>query len=182
MTELRFTTMTPPVSSTSNAATAIAPITEEEAALLADEQRVQQETDDLERLLAKKCKQREELSDKWKAVQMKREAETKVRARALVEVVVAEVRWSTKQANEHAKDLARKANKELQKSQSPAKGKRQLVSHSFFFFSGGGGAKVSIGKCDAGEGESHTGESEGYAGEHEDWGYEVEGEQVELVR
>ena len=55
-----------------------------------------------------------------------------------MEAVVAEVRQATKQANECVKDLVRKVNKELQKSQSPAKGKCWLVSHSVF--SGGGGA------------------------------------------
>ena len=160
--------MTPPISLTLNAATAIVPITKEEAALLADKQCVQQETDDLKHLLAEKCKQHEELSNKWKAAQTKWEAEMKVRARALVEAVVAEVRWAAKQANERVKDLVWKANEELQKLQSPVKGKRRLVSHSVF--SGGGGAKVSIGKCDTGEGESHTSESKGYTGECEDGG------------
>ena len=126
--------MTPPVSSTSNVAAAIMPITEEEAALLVDKQRVQQETNDLEHLLAEKHKQHKEFSDKRKAAQMKREAETKVRARVLAEVVVAEVRRAVKQENKCAKDLAWKANEELQKSQSSAKGKHRLVSHSVFFF------------------------------------------------
>ena len=125
--------MTPPVSLTSNAAAAIAPITKEEAALLADKQCVQQKTDDLECLLAKKRKQHKELSDKQKAAQMKWEAETKVRARVLAEAAVAEVRWAAKRANEWVKDLAWKVNEELQKSQSPAKGKCWLVSHSVFF-------------------------------------------------
>ena len=125
--------MSPPVSLTSNAATVIVPISEEETALLADEQRVQQETDDLERLLAEKRKQCEELADKQKAAQMKREAETKVRTRALTEAAVAEVRWAMKHANEHAKDLAQKANEQLQKSQSPASRKHWLVSRIVFF-------------------------------------------------
>ena len=121
--------MSPPVSLTSNAATVIVPISEEETALLADEQRVQQEMDDLERLLAEKRKQHEELADKQKAAQMKREAETKVRTRALTEAAVAEVRWAMKHANEHAKDVAWKVTEELQRLQSPAKGKQRLVSH-----------------------------------------------------
>ena len=61
--------MSPPVSSTSNAAAMTAPISE--TALLADKQCIQQEMDDLEHLLAEKCKQRKELADKWKAAQMK---------------------------------------------------------------------------------------------------------------
>ena len=92
--------MSPPNSSTSNAAAAIAPIINEEAVLLTDEHRVQQETINLKCLLAEKCKQREELSDKWKAVQAKQEAEVKVRGRMLAEAVVAEVRQAAKQAND----------------------------------------------------------------------------------
>ena len=45
---------------------------------------------------------------------MKCEEETKVRARTLAEVVVAEVRWATKHANDHTKDMVRKATDELQ--------------------------------------------------------------------
>ena len=74
--------MSPPISSTSNVAASITPIIDEEAVLLADKQRVQQETADLERLLAKKRKQREELSDTQKAAQVKQEAEVKVRGRS----------------------------------------------------------------------------------------------------
>ena len=74
--------MSPPISSTSNVAAAITPIIDEEAVLLADKQQVQQETADLECLLAKKCKQREELSDTQKAAQVKQEAEVKVRGRS----------------------------------------------------------------------------------------------------
>ena len=84
--------MSPPISSTPNAAAVTVPITEEEAALLADEQHVQQETNDLKCLLGKKHKQREELASKRKAAQMKWEAEMKVRARVLMEAVAAEVR------------------------------------------------------------------------------------------
>ena len=92
--------MTPPISSTSNAAATIMPVIDEEAALLIDEQHVQQETNDLKHLLAKKCKQCKELSDKQKAAQVKREMEAKVRARVLAEAAVAEVRWATKWVNE----------------------------------------------------------------------------------
>ena len=63
--------MSPPVSSTLNVAAMTVPISEEESAILTDEQRVQQETDDLECLLATKHKQREELADKRKAAQTK---------------------------------------------------------------------------------------------------------------
>ena len=91
--------MTPPISLTSNAAATIMPITDKEAALLADEQHVQQETDDLEHL-AEKCKQHEELSDKQKAVQAKWETEVKVRGRVLMEAMVVEVRQAVKWVNE----------------------------------------------------------------------------------
>ena len=64
--------------STSNAAAASAPISKEESALLADECCIQQETDDLEHLLAAKCQQREELIEQWKAAQTKHEQEMKV--------------------------------------------------------------------------------------------------------
>ena len=113
--------MSTPLPSTSNAAAVSVPISEEESALLADKCHVQQETDDLERLLAAKRQQHEELVEKRKAVQTKREEETKVRARMLTEAVMAEVRWATKCTNERAKDVAWKVMEELQ---SPAKGKR----------------------------------------------------------
>ena len=80
--------------------------------------------DDHERLLASKCKQCKELAEKRKVVQMKREEETKVMARMLVEAVVAEVRRATKHANDRAKEAARKATEELQRLQSPVKGKQ----------------------------------------------------------
>ena len=82
--------MSPPISSTSNAAAMIAPISKEETALLADEQHIQQETDDLEHLLTEKCKQRKELANKHKVAQSKWEVETKVRERALMEAAAAE--------------------------------------------------------------------------------------------
>ena len=86
--------MSPPISSTLNGAAMIVPIIDEEAVLLTDEQQVQQETTDLKCLLAKKHKQHEELSDKWKVVQAKQEVEAKVMGRMLTEAVVAEVRWA----------------------------------------------------------------------------------------
>ena len=81
--------MTSPVPSTSNAAAVLVPISKEEMALHADEQCVQQETDNLEHLLTVKCKQRKELTKKWKVVQTKCEEEMKVRARTLTEAAVA---------------------------------------------------------------------------------------------
>ena len=60
----------------------------------------------------------------------------------LTEAVVAGVRQAAKWANNRARDLAWKANNELWKLQSPAKGKHQLVSHNGF---SGGGAKTSVG-------------------------------------
>ena len=115
--------MSPLLPSTSNAAAALAPISEEESALLADECHVQQETDDLEHLLAAKCQQHEELVEKQKAAQTRREEEMKVRVRMLAEAAMAEVRRATKHANECAKDAARKAMEELQRLQSLAKRK-----------------------------------------------------------
>ena len=174
-------TLSPPLPSTSNAAAASAPISEEESALLADEHRVQQETDDLERLLAAKHQQCEELVEKWKAVQTKREEETKVRARTLAEAAMAEVRQAAKRVNEHAKDAAWKAMEELQRLQSPAKGKRRLVSIGFLLVVTV--LKFSTGQCHASESEGHAGESEGHAGDGEgftssckEWRVEVEGE------
>ena len=123
--------MLPPMPSTSNAAAVSAPISEEESALLADERRIQQETDDLKHLLAAKRQQHKQLIEKWKAVQTKHEEETKVRARTLTEAAMAEVRWAAKHTNERAKDTAWKVMEELQRLQSPAKGKRRLVSTSF---------------------------------------------------
>ena len=139
VTVILFSTMSPPIPSTSNAAAALVPISEEEMALLADEQHVQQEMDDLKCLLATKCKQYEELSKKWKAAQTKCEEETKVRARALMEAAVAEVRQAEKCTNKCTRDAAWKANEELQRMQSPAKGKHQLVRR--VISSGGGGTE-----------------------------------------
>ena len=168
--------MTPPIPSTSNVAATSAPISKEETALLADEQHVQQETDNLKRLLAAKCQQCEELAKKQKAAQMECKEETKVRARMLVEAVVAEVRQAAKHANKCTKDAAWKAMEELQRLQSLAKGKHQLVHH--MFTSSGGGTEESIGKCYnyAGEGESHASKVEGFIGSREEWRDETEGE------
>ena len=107
--------MTPPMPSTSNVAATLAPISKEESALLADKCCVQQETDDLERLLAAKRQQHKELIEKRKAAQTKCEEETKVRARMLAEAVMAEVRQATKHVNECAKDVAWKVMEELQR-------------------------------------------------------------------
>ena len=172
--------MSLPIPLTSNVAAALVPISEEEMALLADEQRVQQETDDLKCLLAAKHKQCEELADKQKAAQTKCEEETKVRARALMEAAVAEVRQDTKHANECTKDAARKVNEELQRMQSPAKEKHRLVHH--IISSGGEGTETSVGECYAGEGESHASKGKGFASGHEEWQYEMEGERVVPVR
>ena len=163
--------MSTPLPSTSNAAAASAPISEEESALLADECRVQQETDDLEHLLAAKCQQHEELVEKRKAAQMKREEETKVWARTLAEAVKAEVRRAAKRANEHAKDAARKATEELQ---SPAKGKQRLVSIGFLPVVTA--LIFSTGQRHAGESEGHAGNGEGFAGGCKEWRVKVEGE------
>ena len=84
------------------------------------------------------------------------------------------MRWATKHANECAKDVAWKATEELQRLQSLAKGKHQLVC--CMFSSSGGGTEDSIGKCYAGESESHTGKGEGFAGSREEWQDETEGE------
>ena len=153
--------------STSNAAAVSVPISKEESALLADERCIQQETDNLECLLAMKCKQREELAKKWKEVQTKHEEEMKVRARMLTEAAMAEVRWAAKHANERTKDVVRKAMEELQRLQSPAKGKQWLVSTSFL------GVvtvlRISISQC-------HAGEGEGLAGGCEERRVEAEGE------
>ena len=112
-------------------------------------------------MLATKCQQHEELIEKWKVAQTKHEEETKVRARMLTEVAMAEVRWAAKCAYECTKDAARKVTEELQRLQSPVKGKQQLVSTSFLLVMA---LKISIGQCHASEGESHTGEGEGFAG------------------
>ena len=116
--------MSTPIPLTSNVAAVSVPISEEESALLADQCRIQQEMDNLERLLAAKHQQCEELVEKWKAAQTKHEEETKVRARMLTEAVMAEVRWAAKHVNECTKDAARKVMEELQRLQSPVKGKR----------------------------------------------------------
>ena len=166
--------MSPPMPLTSNAAAASAPISEEESALLADEHRVQQETDDLECLLATKCQQREELVEKQKVAQTKQEEETKVRARMLAEAAMAEVRQAAKHVNECTKDTAWKVMEELQRLQSPAKGKWQLVSTSFLLVVTA--LKISIGQCHTGEGESHAGEGKGFAGGCEEQRVETEGE------
>ena len=151
-----------------------APISEEESALLADECCIQQETDNLERLLAAKRQQREELAEKRKVAQMKWEEEMKVRARMLAEAAMAEVRWAAKRTNERAKDAVWKATEELQRLQSPAKGKRRLVSTIFLLVVTA--LKVSIGHCYTGEGESHAGDGEGFASGCEEWQVEPEGE------
>ena len=171
--------MSPPIPLTMNVATASVPISEEETALLADEQHIQQETNDIERLLATKHKECKDLAEKWKVAQMKCEEETKVRARTLAEVVVAEVRWATKHANDHTKDMVRKATDELQRLQSPAKGKCWLVRRKFS--SSGDDTEESIGKCYASEGEGHAGKGEGFAGSRKEWWVEAEGEQVAPV-
>ena len=115
--------MTPPIPSTTNVAAALVPISKEETALLADEQCVQQEMSDLECLLSAMCKEHKELAKKQKAAQMKRKEERKVRERTLTEAVVAEVRQATKHTNDCTKDAAWKVMEELQRLQSPAKGK-----------------------------------------------------------
>ena len=166
--------MSPPLPSTSNAAAALVPISEEESALLADEHRVQQETDDLECLLAAKCQQHEELVEKRKAVQMKREEETKVRARMLTEAAMAEVRWAAMRANEGAKDMAQKVMEELQRLQSLAKGKWRLVSINFLPVVMV--LKFSTGQCHAGESEGHAGDGEGFTSGCKEWQVEAEGE------
>ena len=166
--------MTPPIPLTTNAAATSVPISEEETALLADKQCVQQEMDDLECLLAVKCKQREELAKKWKAVQMKHEEETKVRARTLVETAVAEVRQATKHTNECTKDAVQKVTEELQRLQSPVKGKHRLVCRKLS--SSGGGTEESVGKCYTSEGESHTGKGKCFTSGHKEWWVQVEGE------
>ena len=166
--------MSTPLPSTSNAATASAPISKEESALLADEHCVQQEMDDLERLLAAKHQQHEELVEKWKVAHTKWEEETKVRARTLAEAVMAEVRWATKHANERTKDAVRKAMEELQKLQSPAKGKWRLVSIGFLPVVTA--LSFSTGQRHAGESEGHAGNGEGFAGDCKEWWVEVEGE------
>ena len=163
--------MSTPLPSTSNAATASAPISEEESALLADECRVQQEMDNLERLLATKRQQREELVKKRKAAQTKWEEETKVRARTLTEAAMAEVRWATKRVNEHAKDVAWKATEELQ---SPAKGKWRLVSIGFLPVVTA--LRFSTGQRHAGESEGHAGNGEGFTSGCEEWWVKAEGE------
>ena len=111
------------IPSTLNAAATLVPISEEESALLTDEQHIQQEMDNLEQLLATKCQQHEELAEKWKVAQTKHKEEIKVRARTLTEAVVAEVRQAAKCANECAKDVAWKVMEELQRLQSQAEGK-----------------------------------------------------------
>ena len=111
------------IPSTLNAAATLVPISEEESALLTDEQHIQQEMDNLEQLLATKRQQHEELAEKWKVAQTKHKEEIKVRARTLTEAAMAEVRWAAKHTNERAKDVAQKATEELQRTQSPVKGK-----------------------------------------------------------
>ena len=180
--------MSPPMPSTSNAAATSAPISEEESALLADERHIQQKTDNLKHLLATKCQLHGELVEKRKVVQMKCEEETKVRARLLVEAAMAEVRQAAKRMNEHAKDAAQKVTEELQRLQSPVKGKQQLVSTSFLLvvmvlkipigqcYTGEGERHTSEGERHASEGERHTSEGEGFAGSCEEWRVEMEGE------
>ena len=165
--------MSTPLPSTSNVAAVSAPISEEESALLADKRRVQQETDDLECLLAAKCQQREELVEKWKAAQTKWEEETKVRARMLTEAAMAEVRRAAKHANECAKDVAWKVIEELQKLQS-ATGKRRLVSIGFLPVATA--LRFSTGQCHASESEGHASNGEGFAGGCEERRVEAEGE------
>ena len=153
--------MSPPLPLTSNAVAALVPISEEESALLADKRCIQQEMDNLKCLLAAKRQQHEELVEKWKAAQTKREEETKVRAGMLTEAVMAEVRQAAKHANECAKDVAWKAMEELQRLQSPVKEKWQLVSVSFLPVVMA--LKFSTGQRHASEGEGHAGDSEGFA-------------------
>ena len=92
----------------------------------------------------------------------------------LAEAAMAEVRWATQHANEHTKDAVWKAMEELQRLQSPAKGKRHLVSTIFLQVVMA--LKVSIGQCYTGEGEGHAGDSEGFAGGCKEWWVEAEGE------
>ena len=166
--------MSTPLPLTSNAAAALVPISEEESALLADERHVQQETDDLERLLATKRQQRKELVEKQKAVQTKWEEETKVRARTLAEAAKAEVRRATKRVNECTKDVAWKAMEELQKLQFPAKGKQRLVSIGFLLVVTA--LMFSTGQRHAGESEGHASNSKGFTGGCEEWWVKAEGE------
>ena len=166
--------MTPPIPLTTNVATMLVPISEEETALLADEQHIQQETNDLKCLLATKHKEHEDLAKKWRVAQTKREEEMKVRARTLAEAVVAEVRQATMCVNNCAKDAVQKAMDELQRLQSSAKGKCWLVRRKFS--SSGDDTEESIGKCYTGEGEGHAGKGKGFAGGHKEWRVKAEGE------
>ena len=111
-----------------------------------------------------------------------------MRARLLVEAAMAEVRQAAKCMNEHAKDAAQKVTEELQRLQSPVKGKQQLVSTSFLLvvivlkipigqcYTGEGERHTSEGERHASEGERHAGEGEGFAGSCEEWQVEMEGE------
>ena len=165
--------LSPPLPSTSNAVAASAPISEEESALLADKRCVQQEMDDLERLLAAK-RQQHKLVEKWKAAQTKQEEEMKVRARTLAEAVMAEVRQAAKHANKCAKDVARKVTEELQRLQSLAKGKQRLVSIGFLPVVMV--LKFSTGQRHTSESEGHASDGEGFAGGCEEWWVEAEDE------
>ena len=78
------------------------------------------------------------------------------------------------------KDVAQKAMEELQRLQSPAKGKCRLVRRKFS--SSGGSTEESIGQCYASEGESHAGKGKGFTGGHKQWWVKTEGERVVPVR
>ena len=69
-----------------------------------------------------------------------------------------------------------KATEELQRLQSPVKGKHQLVHRKFS--SSGDDTEESIGKCYASEGEGHASKGKGFAGGHKEWRVKAEGEQV----
>ena len=101
----------------------------------------------------------------------------------LAEAAMAEVRRAAKCANERAKDMARQATEELQRLQSPAKGKRRLVSIGFLpvvtvlkFSTGQRHAGESEGQRHAGESEGHASNGEGFTGGCEEWRVKAEGE------
>ena len=111
-----------------------------EATLLAEEQQVQRDVEDLMKALEEANRKHEDLAKKWRdaqVVQEKREAEqhevdAKVRGKLLANAAVAEVqRWFVRQADK-ARLVAEKLQAEWDAAQSPRKVQMRLGVSAFF--------------------------------------------------
>ena len=131
--------MTP--AKTQGADTAVTTAPDIEVTLLAEEQQVQRDADNLVKALEEANRKREDLAKKWRDVQVTRgkrkaeqhEADAKVRGKLLANAVVAEVRRRFVRQADKARLVAEKLQAERDVLRSPCKVWMRLgVSVSFF--------------------------------------------------